>query len=518
MGDTSRLTEMTRRPASVFKVAAIAVVIAASFVLATSSALATIFPVEGGKGARGEIVTCPDGYLLSGFHGAAGKWIDRIGLVCTEFRPPDYTAGDAQKLSPRGGPGGGLIEQYCDNDGAIRLINISIFEEGHLVGATPKVVWKIDFSCSRPKDGSGAGVREFMGINEVPGVGSDRIREVAHQCPGNEYATGLSIRYGKDVNGLGLVCGPASVSGGPAVSAERIDPGMENDTNRPFSDFDRFHINDNRPDRCQSECLLRRDRCKAWSYVRPGIQHKYAVCYLKDAVPKPVSDKCCISGVLPSKPRSGITQSPGGFAPNPGAPPVEPSPPKGQPPSTPQAPPSAPPANPGAGEPYGSIGDKYAALGGAGGPLGAPTGNEADAPHGGRCQQFRGGMICWHPEIGEAFGVWGLIHAKWASIGRTEFGYPITDERVASDGRGRYNHFRGMQYPGRPEASIFWTPQTGAHAIYGAIRDAWAQQGWERGPLGYPTSDEHQDGKYRRVNFERGYIRWAADTGIEIGR
>ena len=95
-------------------------------------------------------------------------------------------------------------------------------------------------------------------------------------------------------------------------------------------------------------------------------------------------------------------------------------------------------------------------------------------------------------------------------------GYPITDERVTSDGRGRFNHFRGMQYPNRPESSIFWSPQNGAHAIYGAIREAWAQQGWERGPLGYPTSDEYQDGKYRRVNFERGHIVWAPDTGVQV--
>lgn len=338
---------MVRKLPSLVKGALTAAFIAASLVTTVSPALATIFPVEGGKGERGEIVTCPEGFLLTGFHGAAGKWIDRIGLICTEFRPPNYAAGGVQRLAPRGGPGGGLIEQYCDTDGAIRLLNLSIFEEGHLVGRTPKVVWKIDFACSRPKDGSDAGVRAFLGINEVPGSGSDGIMEVAHRCPGNEYATGLSIRYGRDVNGLGLVCGPAPVNSGPAVSAERIDPGMENDTNRPFSDFDRFHINDNRPDRCQSECLLRKDRCKAWTYVRPGFQHEYAVCYLKNAVPRPVSDKCCISGVLPSKSRSGIAQGPGGFAPNPGAPPPSAPSPSDQPPSLPTQPsPSAPQPGP----------------------------------------------------------------------------------------------------------------------------------------------------------------------------
>lgn len=470
------------------------------------AAQATIFPAEGAKGARGEIVMCPDGYLLTGFHGAAGKWIDRIGLVCMEFRPPNYTAGDQRRLDARGGPGGGLTEQYCDNGGAIRLLNISIFEEGQLVGATPKVVWKLDFACWRPRDGSDAGNRRFMGINQVPGVGSDRIREVAHQCPGNEYATGLSIRYGKDVNALGLVCGPVAANTQEPVDAERVDPGMENNTNRAGSDYDRFHIDDQRPDRCQSECLLRRDRCKAWTYVRPGIQHKHAVCYLKHAVPPPVSDKCCISGVLPDKGRSGILQKPGGIAKAPGE----------QPPSAPPSAPEPPPVGPGANAPYGKIGEKYAKLGGPNSGIGPALSGEADAPFGGRCHAFLHGSICWHPEIGEAFTVWGDIHKKWVQHKGVEYGYPITDELTTPDGRGRFNHFRAMHLPGRPEASIYWTPQTGAAAVWGAIRDAWAQQGWERGPLGYPTSDEHQDGKYRRVNFERGHILWASDTGIQI--
>ena len=223
---------------------------------------------------------------------------------------------------------------------------------------------------------------------------------------------------------------------------------------------------------------------------------------------------------------------------------------------------------------YGAIGDKYKALGGPGGVMGSPLSDEADAPYGGRFNNFRGGAIYWHPSIG-AFAVWGDIFQKWNQYNRVAFGYPITDETGTPDGIGRYNHFRLVQVDGKPESSIYWTPQTGAHAIYGAIRDKWAQTGWERGlgypitdetgtpdgrgrfnhfrrldnkaeasiywtpqtgahavwgairdkwasmgwersQLGYPTSDERQDGNYRRFDFENGYIRWSAQGGAEV--
>lgn len=168
--------------------------------------------------------------------------------------------------------------------------------------------------------------------------------------------------------------------------------------------------------------------------------------------------------------------------------------------------------------PHGRIGEKYAAVGGPNGPLGKPLAGEADAPYGGRFQTFAHGYIYWHPSIGEAFIVWGDIARKWDEFRRVEYGYPVTDERTTPDGRGRFNHFRALHLDGNPESSIYWTPQTGAHAVYGRIRQAWAESGWERGPLGYPTSDEFHDGRFRRSNFEGGHILWAADTGARIVR
>jgi uncharacterized protein with LGFP repeats len=133
----------------------------------------------------------------------------------------------------------------------------------------------------------------------------------------------------------------------------------------------------------------------------------------------------------------------------------------------------------------GSIRDRYVALGMVNSFLGYPVNDEQSAGRGrGRQSTFQRGALCRTPS-GAVLEVHGLIFARWAALGREEgfLGFPFTDELVTPDGIGRYNHFEG--------GSIYWSPNTGAHDVSGFIREAWANDGlgWERGTLGYPTSD-----------------------------
>ena len=212
-------------------------------------------------------------------------------------------------------------------------------------------------------------------------------------------------------------------------------------------------------------------------------------------------------------------------------------------------------------EVYGEIEKHWKRFGGANGFLGAPLNDETGTPDGvGRFNHFQGGSIYWTPKTG-AHEVHGAIRDKWASMGweRSSLGYPISDELAMGDGRGRYGNFQGgtifwsdktgarvlngaimrkwvalrgskgfLGYPVSDETvapdgrgryahfeggSIYWSPSTGAHEVHGAIRDKWAALRWERGALRYPTSDEFQEGKYRRSNFQGGFIRWTAEGG-----
>jgi uncharacterized protein with LGFP repeats len=100
----------------------------------------------------------------------------------------------------------------------------------------------------------------------------------------------------------------------------------------------------------------------------------------------------------------------------------------------------------------------YTEMGGAEGTLGAPTAAAIDGPAGGTCQEFTGGAICW-------------------------------------------------------------SDQSGAHVVWGDIRQAWDADGGARGTLGYPTSDEkdNPDGS-KESDFLGGSIRWKAGLTTVIRR
>ena len=163
----------------------------------------------------------------------------------------------------------------------------------------------------------------------------------------------------------------------------------------------------------------------------------------------------------------------------------------------------------GAREVHGAIRGLWSQLGWERSFLGYPLTNETATPDGaGRYNHFQGGSIYWTPTTG-AHEVHGAIRGLWSQLGweRSFLGYPLTNETATPDGIGRYNHFEG--------GSIYWTPQTGAREVHGAIRQRWASMGWERSWLGYPVSNEiaTPDGVGRYSLFQHGGIFWTPTGG-----
>ncbi|PRY12572.1 SpoIID/LytB domain-containing protein [Kineococcus rhizosphaerae] len=152
----------------------------------------------------------------------------------------------------------------------------------------------------------------------------------------------------------------------------------------------------------------------------------------------------------------------------------------------------------------GAIRAEWARLGWENG-MGFPTTGDTRTPNGrGTYTHFQGGSVYWSSATG-AHAVRGDILREWAALGwETGLGFPTTSDAALPNGRGFFTKFQG--------GSIYWGPATGAHAVRGAVYDAWAAQGWENGPLGMPTGDEQWNGSTLTQTFQGGTLSFDSVT------
>lgn len=149
---------------------------------------------------------------------------------------------------------------------------------------------------------------------------------------------------------------------------------------------------------------------------------------------------------------------------------------------------------------YGAILGRYDQLGGTAGFLGHPMSDEMDVP-GGRASNFQGGRIYWSGAYG-ARVLYGAILAKHdAAGGAAVTGMPVDEEQSVAGGRGCVFE----------RSSIYWSPQTGAQQVYGAVREKYAAMGGPDG-IGLPTTDEYAVSGGRAHDFQVGRIYWSTDT------
>ena len=150
----------------------------------------------------------------------------------------------------------------------------------------------------------------------------------------------------------------------------------------------------------------------------------------------------------------------------------------------------------------GEIRNGYARLGWERGHLGYPTGPEfCGLKDGGCVQRFQGGLLYWSPRTG-THATWGRIGDKYAQLGweTSRMGYPTGPEICGLKEGGCFQAFQ--------DGLIYWSPRTDAHPVWGAIGAQYAHQRWERGSLGYPTSDERVTRTGWQQDFQGGRLTW----------
>ena len=100
----------------------------------------------------------------------------------------------------------------------------------------------------------------------------------------------------------------------------------------------------------------------------------------------------------------------------------------------------------------------------------------------------------------------GAIFARWESMGgdNSALGAPRSPE-ASGEGTARYATFE--------KGAVYWSPESGAEPVTGAIYDAWASLGYERGALGLPTSGEIQEPQWVVQNFQHGTLNFDREKG-----
>ncbi|TDN88379.1 hypothetical protein [Microbacterium sp. BK668] len=114
--------------------------------------------------------------------------------------------------------------------------------------------------------------------------------------------------------------------------------------------------------------------------------------------------------------------------------------------------------------------------------LGYPTSEQMCGLKDGGCwQRFQGGLIHWTQGTG-AVATRDAILAEWASLDYERgLGYPTADQRCGLKDGGCIQTFQS--------GPIVWSPTGGAHAVTGSIGEVWKARGAETGALGYPRTD-----------------------------
>lgn len=146
--------------------------------------------------------------------------------------------------------------------------------------------------------------------------------------------------------------------------------------------------------------------------------------------------------------------------------------------------------------------------GGDGGPLGPREGGVyAVGP--GFVQDFASGKMFFTPATGAHY-MQGAILEKFESLGGAEnsdLGFPTIDE-----GPGRAADSRNSTLSAADKPVIFWTPDTGARVVRGAINAAWDKLGGSAGVLGVPAEDEAYRGDVISQKFTAGELSWNRKT------
>ncbi|GAB2646365.1 hypothetical protein GCM10027169_13210 [Gordonia jinhuaensis] len=142
------------------------------------------------------------------------------------------------------------------------------------------------------------------------------------------------------------------------------------------------------------------------------------------------------------------------------------------------------------------------------------TSGENITPDGrGRWAQFEAGYVYWSPTTG-AHAIPTYLFQTWAALKyeRGPLGYPIGDHTVLTDGE-----VQGFEHGAIYRKGHLGNNEQPGYFVTGDIRSHWNRTGFEKGPYGWPASNEivNKSGTRYQV-FEKGRLVWSPDKVVGL--
>ena len=163
-----------------------------------------VWPVFGANGDVGATPQCGPGKVLVGFSGRAGLWIDQIGIVCADLQSNNMPGRHLPVSEFFGGDGGGPTSGSCPPN--TRISDAQIYVTADFKKVHSIVLDCIDANGKITETGFGSRSNDAASSH----TGASGIKR--QLCPQEQF-TGITVRYGKHVNGVGFICNAVNPAG-----------------------------------------------------------------------------------------------------------------------------------------------------------------------------------------------------------------------------------------------------------------------------------------------------------------
>jgi hypothetical protein len=162
----------------------------------------------GGGGDATNKIECPSGQVMVGLEGRTGDWVNTMRILCAPLTGP-FATGAVQPVGGYfgGRPGGGASDARCPSNSVLNSFDFNLSPdkgkvvrvELNCIQANGEVFRATFGNYNAPDEGCGKALG-FLPKGCDPGEG-DRVQN----CPQEQFV-GLTVRSGKDVNAVGVIC------------------------------------------------------------------------------------------------------------------------------------------------------------------------------------------------------------------------------------------------------------------------------------------------------------------------